>query len=299
MAKNPSTDLTEEGSITFWIKKQENPAFSDPESNIKFTENKDVGGVHVSFLKEGTYLRVVLENLKYGETTIVADIEDLLDEDMMVALTWSKRNAKLYLNDKLVKESHLSERDANIKTIVTDEARELMQKVDVEEEEVFQTVNDRDRGLLISGSPLRVGAIHWFVEKVVLVSAHVCESRWFGNKLKLDEVRADLVLRLEDELPAGRISRDMHFQDILTVIAQSFGLPLATTKDGEGKKIHIESEWDGTINIPHPDQTYFLQGTFSREENKCHYVWAFSPEKYMRWAEDNIEGRSEQREGQF
>jgi hypothetical protein len=140
--------------------------------------------------------------------------------------------------------------------------------------------------MLFLGTPMRIGAVHWFPNKIVFVNALVSEHHRIGGRINLDEVNANLVLRLSDVLPAGSITKEMHFVDILTVVADSFGLPLSTTQGGEAKTLHIESQWDRTIDIPTAgEESFLLQGTFSADENKCHYVWAFSPDKYMQWFE--------------
>ena len=85
-------------------------------------------------------------------------------------------------------------------------------------------------------------------------------------------------------MPAGTISRDMDFVAILMVVAESFGVPVITTKGGQPKLLHIEGDWDGVLSFKaEKGETVLLQGTFNPNENKCHYVWAFSLEKYKNW----------------
>ena len=278
------TDLTKEGTISFVISIKDNPQFKNPDSNINFMHNNDVGGVLLTFLKEKENLKVEIDNPHYGKTRIIKDISALLEKGMMVSLTWKEDSIKLYINDKLAEEGILKKGKGLIKIVLKSEANKLAQETDISYDEIDNTINDRHRGILIPGNPMRIGAIHWFDDKIVFLIAYVTKSRAIENIIKFEEVEANLILRLREKLPAGNITKNMNFVEILNSVAESFGIPVTTIKDGEPKFLHIESEWDGTINInPKKDETVLVQGTFSPNEKKCHYVWVFSLDKYRNW----------------
>lgn len=100
-----SNDLTNEGSINFWIRIRENPMFMNEDSNIAFMKENDIGGIKLTILKEKNVLRVIQENIKYGIARLEADILKLLKKDMMVTITWNLDGVKLYLNTENVSES--------------------------------------------------------------------------------------------------------------------------------------------------------------------------------------------------
>jgi len=278
------TDLTQEGSISFRIKLKENPPFKDPDSNINFMLNKDIGGVRLTILKEKKDLKVEIDNQQYGKTKIVYNIADYLSKDMMVALTWKENVIKLYLNGELSGEGVLEKGKGMINVILGSEANQLLEGTDISKDDIYDTINDRHRGLLIAGNPLRIGAAHWFDGKIVFVIASVTKSRTIGNTLKFDEVTANLILRLRTELPAGILTREMDFVGILSIVAESFGVPVVTTQDGQPRLLHIEGDWDGALSFKvEKKEAILLQGTFNPNEKKCHYVWAFSLEKYKNW----------------
>ena len=282
-------DLKQEGSISSWIHIKDNPPFKDIESNINFILNKDIGGLLLTILKEKENLRIDIDNPEYGKAKIVHNITKYLKEDMMVALTWKENIVKLYLNGKLVDEEILKKGSGMISVIYGPEANELLENTNISRDEVYQTVNDRHRGLLITGNPLRIGAIHWFDLKIVFVIATVTKSRYIGNILRFEEVAANLMLRLKEELPAGNINKKMDFEEILNIVAESFGVPVTTQKNGQPKVLHVESDWDGEISFKaNKEQNIFLQGTFSPDKNKCYYVWAFSLEKYSAWLKSSF-----------
>lgn len=277
-------DLTNEGSISFIIRLKENPPFRDPNSNITFMLDKDIGGVNITILKEKEDIRVEVDNRQYGKTRIIHNISDYLNNDMMIALTWKEDVIKLYLNGELADEDILEKGKGMIDVVIGPEANQLLEGTDISKDEIYDTINDRHRGLLIAGNPLRIGAIHWFDRKIVFLIASVSKSRTIKNILKFEQVTANLILRLKSELPAGIISRDMDFVAILTIVAESFGVPVITTKGGQPKLLHIAGDWDGTLSFKAgKGETVLLQGTFNPNENKCYYVWAFSLEKYKNW----------------
>lgn len=183
-----------------------------------------------------------------------------------------------------VEEAISKKEPSMIEVVYSPEAVELLKKFGISREHVHQTVNDRHRGILISGNPLRIGAIHWFDNQIIFVMGAVTKSHKKGNILKFDELTASLVLKLKDALPAGNINREMDFNNILGVVAGGFGVPVTCLRNGQPKMLHIESDWDSEIRFDAPEgHNIFLQGTFSPDRKKCGYVWAFSLEKYTTW----------------
>lgn len=169
------------------------------------------------------------------------------------------------------------------------EAHKIMQYIEILPLRVTTTFNDRHRGLLIQGNPLRIGAIHWFNNQIVFGTASVTKSRKIGDKLKFDEADANLVLELRNTLPAGNISQNMRFQEILNIVAISFGLPVTTRAGQQPQFIHFEAEFDGHFGVSaQPEDEVFLQGSGNLKEKKCWFVWAFSLKKYRDWFLSNL-----------
>ncbi len=277
-------DLTKEGTLNFVISIKDNPQFKDPSSHINFMHNNNVGGVILTFLKEKEDLKVEIENPHYGKTRIIHDISGFLEKGMMVSLTWKENLVKLYINGELAEEDILKKGKGLIKVVLKSEATKLAQETNISYDEIHNTINDRHRGLLIPGNPMRIGAIHWFDNKIVFLIAYVTKSHAIENIIKFEEVEANLILKLQEQLPAGNINRNLNFSEILNIVAESFGIPVTTSKNGGPKLLHIETDWDGTMNFkPEKDETILIQGTFSSNENKCYYVWVLSLNKYRSW----------------
>jgi len=102
MTSNKNPDLTKQGSLHFWVRIAQNPNFTNPETNINFMYEKNVGGVILTVLKEKTSLKVKLKNPKYGLSIIESDISKKLHKDIMVTITWTEKEAKLYINSEFV-----------------------------------------------------------------------------------------------------------------------------------------------------------------------------------------------------
>jgi len=280
--------LEDEGTISFVIRGENNPPFKDPESNINFMLNKDMDGFFLTILKEKENIRIDIDNPTYGKTKIVHHIARYLNDDMTVTLTWKKYIIKLFLNGKLVEESTLK-KHGNIDVELSADLEELFKITNLSKDDVFLTINDRHRGLIIPGNPLRMGAIHWFNSKIVFVVGAVTKSNTIKNILRFDEVTVNLALKLKNILPAGDISKDMDFDQILSVVAESFGVPVTTSKNSQARKYHAESDWDGEIVFATKnDKEVIIQGTFNPDKKKCNHVWGFSLEKYRTWFEDSF-----------
>lgn len=172
-----------------------------------------------------------------------------------------------------------------IRTSLSPEAHRLLRLTQVPLDQISQTINDRHRGLLIQGPPPRIGAFHWFGERIVFALGSISRWRTEGPNFILEEVSISLILDLQEELPAGRISPEMPYLDILRVITQSFGLPLKSAEGGEPSFFIEEGPWGGTLEVLDPPKggMFFLQGGFNTRERRCWHLWAFSIEKYLSW----------------
>lgn len=100
-----NNDLSTEGSVNFWIRLKENPSFKDPNTNIIFMNEQDVGNVQITVVKEKSTLRIIVNNLKIGISEIATNIAKKSSSDMMVTITWTQDNVTLFLNAEKISES--------------------------------------------------------------------------------------------------------------------------------------------------------------------------------------------------
>lgn len=181
---------------------------------------------------------------------------------------------------------------------LNDQARDLMQYVKISPARVGKTFNERHCGLLIPGNPMRIGAIHWFKDdQTVFCIGSVSKSHREGERLYFEEVVAELILDVTGQLPAASLNREMDFNQILDIVARSFGLPVATVAESPPNVIHYKAPWDGQMQVQGAkDDTVLIQGSFNSDTNECSYVWAFSLNKYLKWyrGKEESENRTSQ-----
>ena len=173
-----------------------------------------------------------------------------------------------------------------IRVTLGKQAQQLMQYIEVMPSRVGKTFNERHRGGVVAGNPMRMGAIHWYEDQTVFALGSVKKSRREGERVHFEEVSADLVIDVTGELPSDTLKPEMDFNHILGIVANSFGLPVVTARGCPPSAIHYKAPWDGSIHVENAkEDKVFLQGVFNRQKRECHYVWAFSLRRYLAWYE--------------
>lgn len=179
-----------------------------------------------------------------------------------------------------------------IEVVFTPQCKEIMDLLEISRNMVVTTVNDRHRALVDTGLT-RMAAVHWFSEtQIVFVDAAMTgtDIDEASNRISFREVTAHIVLDLQSDLPGGSIDHEMNMEEILQVIATSFGQPLTCHPQQEPKLLY-SGPWDGKgveveVEINNEDEgetTIGVCGSFSAEEDSCSLVWAFNLERYRTW----------------
>jgi hypothetical protein len=173
-----------------------------------------------------------------------------------------------------------------MEVVLTPECREVLARLDLSEERVTATFNNRTRGMLVPGNPARIYGVRWFDDsQIVFVSGTITASRREGERLYIDAVSANLGLVLRQALPAGGITPELRMEELLLLVAESFGIPVQCHPDGRPMTLY-SGRWDGSgvsVAEAYPDDTVLVSGSFDPSENTCSYVWAFSLNRYLDW----------------
>lgn len=103
---NDINELAHEGTLSFWIRRDENIELNNPHSNIQFMQDKLYNGIKFTVLKEKTFLRIIIQNPHYDEIRFKVDISEKLLKDIMVHITWNNENTRLYINGQLSAEQN-------------------------------------------------------------------------------------------------------------------------------------------------------------------------------------------------
>jgi hypothetical protein len=164
------------------------------------------------------------------------------------------------------------------------ETERITQYIEILPSRIAELFNEAHRGIVISGSPKRIGAVHWFPDQILFGLGRAIDEEVEDDCIVFEELEATLILELRDELPAGRIDPSMDFDEILSKVAESFGLPVTTCAAGKPAKLHFENSFDGEFRIQGTGgDDVFFQGDGVLDEGRCWYVWAFSLAKYKNW----------------
>jgi len=173
-----------------------------------------------------------------------------------------------------------------IDVVISRQCQEIMDLLEINRDMVVTTVNDRHRGLVDPGLT-RIAAVHWFSDAQIVFADTVVTKRDIdkaSNRVYFREVTAHIVLDLRPELPAGSINRAMRMEEILEIIAASFGQPVTCHPQKEPVTLY-SGPWDGkTINVKvNRGVTIAVCGSFSPDNDSANLVWAFNLERYRDW----------------
>ena len=166
-------------------------------------------------------------------------------------------------------------------------ALELVRCLRLSRAEVLSTLNDRHHGLVSDGLD-RIIAAHWFTDDHIGFLDSIVTKRSTsddGKQVRFDGVTAQLVLRLSPRLPAGTITRKMSLEQILEVVARSFGHPVTGHPDVPSKALYA-GRWDGNrilIKQLGKSDLVFSTGSFSPDRGTCELVYAFNADAYWDW----------------
>ncbi|HZL36325.1 MAG TPA: hypothetical protein VFC78_13485 [Tepidisphaeraceae bacterium] len=179
------------------------------------------------------------------------------------------------------------ERARNIKVMLGHNVQPIMQAVGVSFERAQATIRDRHSGTLQKnqGGTHRIYGVHWFEDgQIVFVQGDVSKLRKEEGKSVIEDVTADLVLALRDEVPAGAIERETSMEHILGLLALSFGVPVQCHPDFPPVMVY-SGPWNGQKPIVHGfrGEIFCVSGGFHAAAGQCGLVWAFSPKLYLEW----------------
>jgi len=175
-----------------------------------------------------------------------------------------------------------------IDVLYAPQCKGLMEVLEIAPYLAKEVINKRDRGLVSDGLD-RIVAASWLGdERIILVDSIVTQKRIEENRkqVRFEQVTAQLVIELRSELPSGRIDREMSMEDILAVVAESFGHPV-TCHPEEPPAALYAGRWDGkTLNMKMGggQPKLCISGSFYPDQQMCELVWSFDLDRYWNWS---------------
>lgn len=163
---------------------------------------------------------------------------------------------------------------------------EIMDILEVPPDLVVTTINDRHRGLVSRGFD-RITAVHWFSDEQIVLAETTVSKREFEKESKrmyFRQVTAQLAIELSSDLPSGTIDRSMDMEEILAVVADSFGCPVSCHHKEAPSKLYT-GRWNGRVDVKGSGggSMFCLIGSFNKKEMTCELVWAFNLDEYRKW----------------
>lgn len=176
-----------------------------------------------------------------------------------------------------------------IRVAFSDSCQTLMEETGLSQQLADTAVNHRHEELR-DRRGTRLIACHWLSDdQILLVDGAISrpEPALKHEPTLIKELTAQVVLDLRRDLPAGRLARAMDTEQVLAIVAESFGIPLVCDPDeplstlysGPGREDRVVVH-SGCIPPP-----FWLLGSFDSEQEHCEYVWAFRPDRYRTWLE--------------
>jgi hypothetical protein len=159
---------------------------------------------------------------------------------------------------------------------MTGPCKAILEQLEIPVLKVAEALLEPDQFMEL-GSPSYRYLTRWFDDGSILFMCVFIER---GE----DERMVELAIELPHELPAGEMARGMEMEEILNMVAESFGL-LVTAHPDENPAYLYEGPWDGddlTVIAQEGDRA-LIMSAFNAEKNHCHMAWAFSLKRYMEW----------------
>lgn len=171
----------------------------------------------------------------------------------------------------------------------SEQCNEVLRRLEIDRDIVISTCNNRTRGVIIPGNPMQLYATSWHDnDRIIYVNGSITRSEKVVNNLHIQGVTLSLALQLYEQLPAGRINKNMGMEEILRVVADSFGLAISLYPNSPSSRLYV-GHWQGADFAPNinilermNDDFFYVIGVFNNDHT-CHHVWMFSYSKYSNW----------------
>ena len=156
-------------------------------------------------------------------------------------------------------------------------------------DKVISTLSNQSKAMLTPSQPPQIYCIRWFDDgKIIFVNGiitkHRIEKKDDKQSMFFEEITVHCALPFKPDLPAGKIEKSMTMEQILQIIANSFGVAVTCHPDNKPVKIY-HGAWDCDMVKFQVDKTdhYQVSGLFNKDKGICHYVWVFSFNEYRKW----------------
>jgi hypothetical protein len=164
-----------EFTVTFWIRREENPGWVKKDSIINFPPLMVEHGIMIFFSKIREKFKIYLLHPELGHRKMSEDVSQYLSDDMFIAVSNTPTETKLYLNGKPVQ---ILERG------------KIIQDLEVGDYVMAEIQNDDFDNIDINENVSMLSAA-----KILTLSKKSARLEFFqlGNKLKIVELPIDRI----------------------------------------------------------------------------------------------------------
>ena len=167
---------------------------------------------------------------------------------------------------------------------------DVLRRLELNQSLVKSSCLNRTKGMIIPGNPMQLYAATWHGDgPIIYANGSVTRAQKEGDGFRIQEVTLHLALELRERLPAGDIYPIMNMEQILAVVANSFGLMMSLDPNVAPVRLYT-GHWQGNDVSPSmhlaeriDNDECFITGVFKNEDHTCHHVWVFSYTKYRNW----------------
>lgn len=176
-----------------------------------------------------------------------------------------------------------------MEVVFKEQCLDLLNRLEIDQEIVINTCNNRTRVMIVKGNPPQMYATTWHNDGcIIYVNGLITRFEKQNDRLHLQEVTLSLALQLRERLPAGNINKNMNMEEILNIVANSFGLMISLNPNSSPSRLY-NGPWQGNDFSPNIEvlerinnDLCWVTGVFNNNRT-CHHVWMFSYSKYSNW----------------
>jgi len=129
-------------------------------------------------------------------------------------------------------------------------------------------------------------------DRMLFVDGTINHMVTIEGKLYVDRMTPLVVFALRPELPAGRITRDRDIEEIMALVAESFGVPVRCHEDEPFSTLY-SGPWNGKNEIERErvvvSHGYAYCGAFERDPFWAYRVYSIDLTKYLDWAKRHFQ----------
>jgi hypothetical protein len=169
--------------------------------------------------------------------------------------------------------------------ILTSDCKRLMADAGVTRADLLG--GDGQVCLSISKDVSRMTMARWRLgDRIILIDGPIKKAAIVDGRPVVELMEPLLVLALKPDLPAGRITRDHDIEELLALVAESFGVPVRCHPEEPWSTLY-SGRFDGKLEVQKDrlavDHDFLLYGHFDHDAKWANLAYTIDITKYLEW----------------